>query len=322
LALLVLVSVSANIQNDRLVGRTVTAPNCPIGNLGCSLIATDLVNNNNPRQTNISTVRVDTTGGNIKASFSYQGANVANELILPVSAAASLGFVGVYEWHDGNHDNIPTDDEMSNGESFTAIDRSWQSVAYGSGIVAQNMPFSSGLDYFPPSSGNFSIYCYIVKNFTLDVPPDYVRMTGYGSICRLHVIKSVAMSTGGRIALKFKMDTSLPDGSVGTSSSTYVWSIFTTATANRLRVGETWVQFARQAQPEGALSSTVTAALGPFTATIGSEQSVYVGMLQNDAYNFHYDVAFEPVNLAYNGAASTTLSIFVLLAIVCVAFFQ
>jgi len=314
---LVVLCVNANIANNLITGRTVTAPSCSSGSLGCSLTATDYVNNNNAQQTNISTVRVDTTGGNLKASFTYQGANVQNDLVTGVSAAADVSFIGVYEWHDADMNNIPVDSEMSNPEAFTVANRNWQSNTYGTGVIAANMAFSSGLDF-----GNFTIDCYIVKNFTLDVPPDQLRMTGYGSICRIHVTKNTPIAAGNRIALKFYMNTVLPGGSVDTTPSTYVWSIFTTATANRLRVGETWIQFSRQAQPTGAASSTVTAALGPFIVVTGQQQSVYVGMLQNGTNSYCYDVAFEPVNLVYNGATSTTISLFVLLAMLAMACFQ
>jgi len=138
-----LVVVSA--QHDRIT-RTVTAPTCPSGQTGCSLTATDEINNNQARQTNISVVRVDTTGAKIKVGFSYQGANVQNVLILPVSAAADITFVGVYEWDDLNSDNIPTDNEMSAFQAFSATNRNWQNGPYGVGTIASNMPFSTGLE--------------------------------------------------------------------------------------------------------------------------------------------------------------------------------
>jgi len=311
------VCVGADLSTDRLIGRTVNSPTCPFGQLGCTVSATDEVNNNQARQTNISVVRIDTTGGTLKALFSYQGANVQNQLVLPVSSAADLTFVAAYEWHDANSDDIPTDSEMSNPEQFVT-NTNWRTGAYGSGTTASYMPFSTGLNM-----GNFTLSCYIVKNFTFDVPPDYTRMTGYGSICRLQVTKTTPIASGNRVALKFIVDTSLPGGTVDTTTSIYPWSIFSTASANRFRVGETWIQIARQAQPEGQLTSTASVALGPFTAATGSEQSFYVGLTTNDVDSFHYDVAFEPVSIAaLSGATTTTASVVVFFAIICVALLQ
>jgi len=310
---LIAVFVASVFANNQLT-RTVNAPVCTNGDIGCTLTARDQLNGQN-RNTNISSVRLDTSGNIMKAIFTYQGSTIQGQAV-PVSAGASVTFLGVYEWHDTNGDNVPDAGELSNEELFSPANKNWQTAPYGSGSTAGYMPFSTGLTFT-----NFSASCYIVKNDTFFVPPDFTSMSGYGAICRLHVTKSQPIAAGNRVALIISVGVTLQGGGVDTTSTSFLWSIFTSAMGKRIVSGGAYVMYGAKAQPAGSTSSTAGMSPGPWTSANG-EQQLNLGLVSNDAYSFNYDIAFEPVDIVYSGATSVTVSLLALLSIVCVALFQ
>jgi len=312
--LVFVLSVLVNAHNGQDFERTITTAACNAGSTSCQLTANDKVDNQ-PRQSNITKVIVDTNGGVVRAIFSYQAANRQNVDVRPVSAQAEVSFAQVAEWNDANHNNIPDSGELTNAESI-----------HPTGTISFNHLFYQDSTYIPSSTilnsnANLTITCYIVQNDTFYVPPDLFQLSGYGAGCHVAVTKTQPIAPGNQIALILDVDTSLSGGSVDPGSlNSFTWSILTGYQGRRVQVGGSWVIFGSKALLPGQLSSTLIANPGAFTAGTGTSYSVPIGIVTNSD-TFEFDMAFEPQQIYYESAAtSMAVSFFALSTILFVAF--
>jgi len=298
--------------------RTVEAPVCTGGLSSCSLLGRDFNQRNNQAQnTNLTTVRLVSSNSLTKAVYTYQGSTLAGKQ-LPISAQASITFVNIAEWVDTNADNIPQSNELSNVETLTTP--LTPTFTVNSFLTPAYMPFTTAV----APTANFSVICYIVKNNTYFVPPDSLFVTGYGATCHLHITRSTPISPGSRIALRVNVDTSLTGYSVGTSPTNFLWSIFSGQMGSSLVIGNSYFRYRQKALVAGHASSDVDVKIGPSVSTgnslLPNERTFAFGLVLNDAYSFDYDISFEPVQILYDSAASLSISMFSIMAMIVVAF--
>jgi len=297
----------------------VQAPTCQTGNLQCSLSARDEVNNQ-IRQSNITSLRLDANGGKLKAIFSYQAANRQGVDVRPISAQGEVHFAAVAEWVDANSDGKPQANELSNTETVAvpgSVD--FRTASILSGPNSNYIPFALTLTI----NYNLTAQCYIVNNDSFYVPMDNFKLSGYGVGCHITVSKSHSIAPTSNIVLILNVDTSLPGGVVSPGTlETFTWGPLSGYQARRVQAGGSYIIFGSKANTNGNTApSNVNVALGDFTATTGTEYSVPVGLATAGVNSFEFDVAFEPQQIFYeSGAASVAASIVGMVALICAIF--
>jgi len=299
-----------------LYTRTVNQPVCIGGSNSCSIIARDAVNNQ-AQNSNISTIRLE-VGNQLQATYSYQASDRGNNVV-PISAQTEITFVSVAEWVDDG-DDVPQTSELSNFDLITPPSTStFPTAAYGS--MPTYIPFTTRQTV----NFNFTAICYIVKNDSFSVPPDYITMTGYGSVCHLQVTKSTPIAPNSRIALHLYVDTALPGSGISPTFQNFGWSVLNGATqGRRLDGGGSWIMFAQKGQTPLQLTSQTLVNPSAVTSTSSgvnpNQMSVYFGLVANNQNSFEFDIAFEPKQILYqNNVASITVSIGALFAVFVVA---
>jgi hypothetical protein len=185
-------------------------------------------------------------------------------------------------------DDIPQDNELTNVETLTTP--LTPAFTVNSYLAPAYIPFTTGC----APSANFSVICYIVKNNTFFVPPDYLSVTGYGATCHLQITRSKSITPGSRIALRVLVSTSLNGYGVGTSPTSFPWSIFSGQSGSSLVIGNSYFRYRQKALVLGHASSDVNVKIGPIVSTgnslLPNEHTFAFGLALNDAYSFDYDI--------------------------------
>jgi len=302
--------VNANVQGRYY--RVVQTPNCNPGVTSCQLTANDEVGNTQ-QQSNLTTVRLDASQSKLRAVFSYQPANRPGVDVRVISAQAEIVFAGVAEWIDSNSDNIPDASELSNQQNIAPVGgQTFQTGSLGTSLI----PFTTALTV----GVNFTAKCYIVANDSYYLPFDDFKLSGFGAGCRLEITKSASIAPTSRLALMLRVDTSLLGGVVSPGTlEDFTWGPLNGYQGRRLQSGGAYIIFGTKGQTAPFNTpSTDTVSVGAFTPTTGTEYAVPLGLVANGVDSFHFDVAFEPQQIAYQSSSSTlTVSMMAMLAVFC-----